>query len=175
MRVPSPHHCRHRSSRRYVRSCDRAFHSERRGLDADIAEWHELRRAVYPPEAPLLLGSDLDWAPLKRRNRLERPAVGRRVASRLCLDNRANDHLSGRGVRAAGDRGVMTHPADRRRGFGRAVIADRPVGLPQMTGTVTRRHPRASQMRKVHDLLDTLDLLLALLFSSAMAAPFWCR
>jgi GNAT superfamily N-acetyltransferase len=174
MRVPSPHHCRHRSSRRYVRSCDRAFHSERRGLDADIAEWHELRRAVYPPEAPLLLGSDLDWAPLKRLDRLERPAVGRRVRACAWITERTIT-LVGRGVRAAGDRGVMTHPADRRRGFGRAVIADRPVGLPQMTGTVTRRHPRASQMRKVHDLLDTLDLLLALLFSSAMAAPFWCR
>jgi hypothetical protein len=114
-----------------------------------MAEWRDLHAAVYTPGEPPPLGSDLEWAPLDRETdwSVRLWASG---ALRACAwVTQRSIAVDGRDVLAAGVRGVMTAPAHRRLRYGRMVMAD------------------------VDELIDSLGVGVALLFSSVVAAPFY--
>jgi GNAT superfamily N-acetyltransferase len=117
--------------------------------EPDMTEWRRLHSHVYPPGGPPALGSDLQWAPLDPETdwSVRLWAAGELRACGWVTERTVT--LDGRDTRAAGVRGVMTHPAYRRLGFGRAVMAH------------------------VHELVDGFGVPLALLFSSTMAASFY--
>src|SRR3954451_18342849 len=116
---------------------------------AELGEWRRLVRKAHPA-GEVRLGSDLRWADLN-------PATDHLVRLWDGGELRACAWVTKRTVRiafreavVAGIRDVVTDPEQRRRGYGRAVMAH------------------------AHELMRSFaDCEFALLFSSEMAVPFY--
>ena len=109
-------------------------------------EWRRLRLRARSADE---LGSDLRWAEAQASDLLIRLWADGDL--RACAwVTRRTIAVGGRETRVAGVRGVMTDPAYRRRGYGRAV------------------------MERAHELIRSFpDCEFGLLFSSVMAVPFY--
>lgn len=111
-------------------------------------QWEELRRAVYPPDVQRV-GGDLRWAPIDPADDFIRLQGGGRLIACAWVTERTVK-AGGRDAHVAGIRGVMTHPDERRHGYGRVV------------------------MQRAHELMRLRPACeFGLLFSSPMAAPFY--
>jgi GNAT superfamily N-acetyltransferase len=119
---------------------------------AERREFGDLQTAVHGPPAARrrLPGARFAWAPIEPDgDRVVRVRAAGRLVSALVVTQRTI-RVGGVPARAAGVRGVVTHPAYRRRGFGRAAME-----------------------RAAAFIWQEVRPDLALLLSSAMAVPFY--
>jgi aminoglycoside 2'-N-acetyltransferase I len=115
----------------------------------EIEEWKRLLKKAHPP-GETRLGSDLHWAELDAKTDYLIRLWDEGELQACAWVTRRTVSTSGRARRVAGIRGVVTHPDERRRGYGRAV------------------------MEQAQDLMRSFaDCDFALLFSSVMAVPFY--
>jgi aminoglycoside 2'-N-acetyltransferase I len=114
----------------------------------DMSEWEKLAAVVHPP-GEKRLSAQLDWAPLESRTDYSIRLWSEGELRACAWVTQRAVTVEGRPTKVAGIRGVMTHPAYRRFGYGRLV------------------------MERAHALFADLGVDFGLLFSSEMAVPFY--